>query len=482
MKGLKTILVLGWIICLIAPATIWAQATAQISGTVRDASGAVLPGVQVTGTQVDTGISRTTLSNETGFYVLPNLPLGPYKLEGALPGFRTFAQTGIVLQVGSSPFIDMKMEVGQVAQVVEVQADVASIETRSVGVGTVIDTQRVVDLPLNARQVTDLITLSGLAVRTGSSPGYNMDTGVNISVAGGTSYSVQYNLDGASHLDMYVGTNMPLPFPDALQEFKVVTSAQDASNGGHSAAAVNAVTKSGTNAFHGDAFWFVRNAALNGRDAFAPKNDQLKRNQFGGTVGGALKKDKMFFFVGYQGTTTRQTPLDTTAFVPSIAMRSGDFSAYINPANGCPSAAAVRNIADGSGKLIFALSPAAVEISKRLPQSTDPCGRVSTGNPLHENRLQVPARLDYQLSERQTLFARYMVTRIQTKVPYDIRPNDVLTSTGYGADDTAQSLAFGHTYVFSSKFVNSFHISGNRVGANKLPAKYFSPSDVGIKY
>jgi len=474
-------MIVAAMLCCAGTNVVWAQATAQISGTVRDASGAVLPGVQVTATQTDIGTSRGTLTNETGFYALPNLPLGPYKVEASLVGFRTFAQTGIVLQVGSNPVVDVRMEVGQVAQVVEVQADVATIETRSVGVGTVIETQRVVDLPLNARQVTDLITLSGLAVRTGSSPGYNMDTGVNISVAGGTSYSVQYNLDGASHLDMYVGTNMPLPFPDALQEFKVVTSAQDASSGGHSAAAVNAVTKSGGNQLHGDVFWFLRNAAANARDAFAPKNDQLKRNQFGGTVGGALKKDKMFFFVGYQGTTTRQTPLDTTAFVPSIAMRSGDFSAYINPANGCPSAAAVRNIADGSGKLIFALSPAAVEISKRLPQSTDPCGRVSTGNPLHENRLQVPARLDYQLSERQTLFARYMVTRIQTKVPYDIRPNDVLTSTGYGADDTAQSLAFGHTYVFSPKLVNSVHISGNRVGANKLPAKYFGPADVGIK-
>src|SRR5438132_4927862 len=297
MRWFGAAAVVGCIICLMSPATAWAQATAQISGTVRDASGAVLPGVQVTATQTDTGISRMTLTNETGFYVLPSLPLGRYRVEATLPGFRGFAQTGIVLQVGSTPVIDVKMEIGQVAQAVEVQADVAAIETRSVGVGTVIDTQRVVDLPLNARQVTDLITLSGLAVRTGSSPGYNMDTGVNISVAGGASYSVQYNLDGASHLDTYVGTNMPLPFPDALQEFNVVTSAQDASNGGHSAAAVNAVTKSGTNAFHGDLFWFVRNAALNGRDAFAAKNDQLKRNQFGGTIGGPIKKDKMFFFI-----------------------------------------------------------------------------------------------------------------------------------------------------------------------------------------
>src|SRR5437867_2538164 len=329
----------GLIVCCIGTNGAMAQATAQISGTVRDPSNAVLPSVQVRATQTDTGISRMTVTNETGFYVLPSLPLGSYRLEASLPGFRGFTQTGIVLQVGSSPVVDVKMEVGQVAQVVEVQGDVATIETRSVGVGTVIETQRVVELPLNARQVTDLITLSGLAVRTGSSPGYTMDTGVNISVAGGTSYSVQYNLDGASHLDIYGGTNMPLPFPDALQEFKVITSAQDASSGGHSAAAVNAVTKSGTNALHGDAFWFVRNAAANARDAFAARNDQLKRNQFGGTIGGPIAKDKVFFFVGYHGTTTRQSPSNTTAFVPSFAMRSGDFCSLVNPASCCPSAA-----------------------------------------------------------------------------------------------------------------------------------------------
>src|ERR1051326_1839167 len=272
MKVLSSAAIVGLLICCFT-SNLGAQATAQMSGTVRDESGAVLPGVQVTVTQTDTGVSRSSVSNDTGFYSLPSLPLGPYKVEATLPGFRTFTQMGIVLQVGSNPVIDVRMEVGQVAQVVEVQADAAAIETRSVGVGTVIETQRVLDLPLNARQVTDLITLSGLAVRTGSSPGYNMDTGVNISVAGGTSYSVQYNLDGASHLDMYVGTNMPLPFPDALPEFKVVTSSQDASSGGHSGAAVNSVTKSGTNQFHGDVFWFLRNAVLNARDPFAPKKD-----------------------------------------------------------------------------------------------------------------------------------------------------------------------------------------------------------------
>jgi hypothetical protein len=135
MRGI-VVLGLGMSFCFLNVTPAAAQATAQISGTVRDSSNAVLPGVQVTATQTDTGVSRMTITNETGFFVLPNLLLGPYRLEATLPGFRLFAQTGLVLQVGSSPLIDVKMEVGQVAQAVEVQADVAAIETRTAGVGT----------------------------------------------------------------------------------------------------------------------------------------------------------------------------------------------------------------------------------------------------------------------------------------------------------------------------------------------------------
>src|SRR5437667_12391248 len=466
---------------LIAGVLVFGQAVSQISGTVKDDSGAVVPGVEITVTQTDTGAKRTAMTDETGSYILPNLPLGPYRLEASKEGFRGYLQTGIELPVGSHPVIPVVPGVGQVSESIQVQASPTSVETRSAGVGTVIETQRILDLPLNGRQATDLITLSGLAVQTGAAPQYSMPGGVNISVAGGMSYSIQYNLDGVPHLYTYHCTNMPLPFPDALQEFKLVTSSQDASNGGHSAAAVNSVTKSGTNQFHGDVFWFLRNAAANGRDAFAPKNDQLKRNQFGGVLGGPLKKDKVFFFVGYQGTTTRQTPLAGTAYGPTAAMRAGDCSAYVNPVNGCPSAAAIRNIVAGNGRLTFPLSAAAVNIASRLPQTSDPCGKVATGNPLHENRFQVPARLDYHLNERHSLFVRYLVTKIDTTVPYQLSPNDVLTSSGVGADDMGQSLAFGSTYVFSPTVVNSFRISGNRVGQSKLPAKYFSPADVGVR-
>ena len=457
---------------------VYGQAVSQISGTVKDQSGAAVPGVELTATQIDTGVKRNATADAGGSFVIPNLPLGPYKLEASKTGFRSYVQTGIELQVGSNPEIPVVLGVGDVTAVIEVQANAVQVDTRNIGVGTVIETQRILDLPLNGRQPTDLITLSGLAVQTGTSPSYTMSTGVNISVAGGTSYSVQYNLDGASHLDTYVGTNMPLPFPDALQEFKLTTSSQDASGGGHSGASVDAVTKSGTNAYHGDVFEFFRNSALNARDAFQPRKDGLKRNQFGGVFGGPIKRDKLFFFVGYQGTYTRQNSQSTISYVPTAAELTGNFSPFI--AAGCPGAAGVANSpVVRNGQIVLPLSPAAIKIASYLPQSNNACGQVFSGNPLHENRLQVPVRVDYSLGPKDTLFARYLATRIDTALPFSLSKN-VLSSTGVGTDDLAQSLALGDTHVFSSTIVNSFRISGNRVGARTSGSQTFGPQDVGI--
>ena len=480
MKGLvigsSTVLV----VCVLISGVAWGQATAQISGTIHDASGAVLPGVEITATQTETGIARTTITNETGFYVLPSLPLGPYRLEAALAGFRTFVQTGILLQVNSSIAINATLEVGQVAQSIEIQANAAQVETRSSGVGQVIETQRILDLPLNGRNVTDLVTLSGLAVQTASSRSFGMRTGVLISVAGGTTDGVQYSLDGAPHINMLDGSGMPLPVPDALQEFRLSTSTQDASNGMHSGAAVNAVVKSGTNQFHGDLFEFVRNGAFNGRDAFATKDDGLKRHQFGGVIGGPIKKDKVFFFAGYQGTTIRQTPINSVVFVPTPQMLAGDFTAFASAA--CQNGRAINlrpPFVDNRVSPVL-LSKAALNISSRLPQAFDSCGRYLTGNVLHENDHQIPVRLDYQLGGKQTLFARYMLTKIQIALPYSFAPQDVLTSSGNGSDDQAHSLTLGSTYLISPTMVNSFRLSGNRIRALKPGASIFGPADVGI--
>src|SRR5438094_1786024 len=153
----------GLLIGLLAGPNLWAQATAQIGGTVKDQTGAVLPGVEVAATQTQTGIARTTVTNETGSYVLTNLATGPYRVEATLPGFRTFVQTGIVLQVNSNPVINPVLEVGQVSEQIEVQANAALVETRSQGVGAVMENQRILELPLNGRQVADLIELNGAA-------------------------------------------------------------------------------------------------------------------------------------------------------------------------------------------------------------------------------------------------------------------------------------------------------------------------------
>src|SRR5262245_32061983 len=298
----------------------------QISGRVTDATGAVLPGVEVSVTQTETGLVRSVVTNESGLYTLPRLPVGPYKLDAALSGFRSFAQTGIVLQVNANLVMDAVLQVGEVAQTVEVAANSElQVETRSMTVGTMMERERILELPLSGRKVTDLVVLTGAAVQTGQPPVWGMNTSVNISAAGGRGFSVGYSLDGALHTNRFDGTNMPLPFPDALQEFRVNTGTQDSGTARSSGASVSSVTKSGTNSIHGDAFWYVRNSVFNAQQASAPSKDQLKRNQFGGTVGGPLLKNRLFFFPGYQGTAERTSAVTPTlSNLPTDALSNAD--------------------------------------------------------------------------------------------------------------------------------------------------------------
>src|SRR5437773_2314212 len=410
MKRTNTVLA-GLVILVLYSTAVWAQVTAQISGTVRDQSGAVLPGVEVTATNTGTGVSRNAVTNETGGYVLPNLPIGPYRLETALPGFRTFVQTGIVLQVNTSPVINPVLEVGQVSETVEVQANAALVETRSSGVGQVIENQRILELPLNGRNVVELISLAGAAT-----PGTNVSGGTRdvfnstyVSIAGGVSFGVAYVLDGAMHNNPYSNQALSLPFPDALQEFKVETSATTAQSGVHSSGSVNLVTKSGTNDVHGDLFEFVRNGSFNARNAFATRRDTLKRNQFGGTIGGPITKNKLFFFAGYQGTTIRQDPSDIQGFVPTAAMLAGDFTAFASPAcNGgrqiALKAPFVNNRVDPG-----LYSKPALALSSKLPKTSDPCGRVIYGNQIRSKLNMAVGRIDYQRSEKNSIFGRYLL-------------------------------------------------------------------------
>ena len=437
----------------------------------------------MTATQTATGFKKIAQTDETGAYILVNLPLGPYRLDATKTGFRSYVQTGIELQVGAAPEIPIALAVGQVSDSVKVEANASQIETRSIGVGAVLENQRILELPLNGRQPTDLITLSGASVQTGTSPTYGMRTGALISVAGGGIEGIQYNLDGAPHLNALDGTGMPLPFPDALQEFTLSTSAQDASSSGHSAAVVNAVTKSGSNSFHGDAFEFLRNYSVNARDFFANGQDGLKRNQFGGVIGGPIMKDKLFFFLGYQGTTVRQTPISSVAFVPTAQMLQGDFTTFVSAPcqNGVARTLAAPFGTNGRPNTISPtlLSPAAVNISKRLPNPVNGCGLTLFGAITHENDHQAPLRIDYQLSDKQMLFARYMITQQELAVPYSLSKNPLDEATP-GFDDRAQSLALGETFVINAAMANSVRASVNRIASRKPGADMFGATDVGI--
>src|SRR5438552_5970254 len=355
-------------------------ATAQISGTVKDQSGAVLPGVEITATQTQTGIARNIVTNETGSYVLPSLPTGPYRLEAALPGFRTYVQNGIELQVNSNPVINPVLEVGQVSEQVEVQANASLVETRTSGIGQVVETARILDLPLNGRTVQDLVLSSpatiqnpsGANVAQGTTAVFNRDGAVN--VAGGFNWGIAYTLDGAIHNNAWNGQNISVPFPDALQEFKVETSALSAQNGTHSAGAVSLVTKSGTNAFHGDLFEFVRNGKFNARNPFALARDTLKRNQFGGTIGGPILKNKLFAFGGYQGTRVRSDPSDRLTFVPTAQMLAGDFTTITSPACNAGRTIALRAPFVNSQIDPALFSPIALKVVSLLPKAQDACG------------------------------------------------------------------------------------------------------------
>jgi hypothetical protein len=464
----------------------WAQATAELSGRVTDESGAVLPGVTVTATQTDTGVTRTVVTDASGAWVMPNLPTGPYRLEVSLQGFRTYVQTGLVLQVDARPTINATLAVGSIEETVSVEAAAPIVDVRSAGISAVVEQERIVELPLQGRQVTDLIVLAGAAVETGRPNSRNFQGGVNISVAGGLQFGVAYTLDGAVHNDPQNSASLPLPFPDALQEFRVATSGLGAQSGMRSAASVAAVTKSGTNVMHGNLFEFLRDERFNATSPFAALgpdgtrlDDGLKRNQYGGTVGGPIVRDRLFYFFGYQGTRTRQTPPDLIAFVPTAAMLAGDFTTFASPA--CQG----RQVTLGAG---FAgnrinpaqFSPAALTLAGFLPKTDDPCGQITYSQPDDRDEGQYVGRVDYQHGANRALFGRYVASRDKKPSSYG-KTGNVLATRAPFIDNLAQSLTLGDTTVFGNSMVNALRFAWNRTAVNRDNDPYFDPPSLGIK-
>jgi hypothetical protein len=306
--------------------------TASLTGTVHDAGGGAVPEAKVTVRNTGTETSHTVETNPSGEFLLPRLAVGDYTLTVEKAGVSTYLRAGIVLSVGQAANVDVSLQVGQLTERVQVEANAELVDTRTITNSQLIDRSRINELPLNGRNAQSLLFLSAGTVDLGRNgcvicgqggvyPG-EQTAGVN----GTTRTQVNYQLDGVSHNDTYLNANLPFPNPDSLQEFSLQSGNFSAEYGNAAGGTVNIVTRSGTNQLHGSLFEYVRNGDFNARNFFAPTQDTLKRNQFGGSIGGPILKNKLFFFGTYQETRIRQAPAGAIAFVPTAAERSGDFS------------------------------------------------------------------------------------------------------------------------------------------------------------
>ena len=487
MKRSLSLVTLGVLVTLLTATTAWAQATAQMNGTVSDDTGGVLPGVTVTATQTDQGVTRVAVTDGTGTYVLTNLPTGPYQIEVGLQGFQTYIQTGIVLQVGDSASINVSLGLSTLEETITVEAAAPLVDVQSAGIGEVVSQETIVSLPLQGRNVTDLLVLAGAAVQTGTAGARQMAGGVNISVAGGLSTGVAYSLDGANHNNPLDNRNLPLPFPDALQEFRVATGGLEAGQGMHSGASVSAVTKSGTNRFSGNAFEFLRDARFNSPEHFAPLEDDgtqaddgLNRNQFGGTLGGPIVPNRAFFFGAIQRTRTNRTPTAAEATVPTAAMLAGDFTTFAS--SQCNRRAVTLRAPFVNNMLAPEdFSPAGRAVAARLPSTTDPCGTLRYQREQNDREYQAVGKVDINANANNTFFVRYIITNFQRDGAFANSPDNVLTADIPARDQQSNTTTAGHTLVMGNNAVNGLRFAFNRNTVIRTSTDYFENSDVGIK-
>ncbi len=319
------------LICIVVLTAInvWAQATATIIGMVVDSSGNAIANANVTVTQKETGLKRQVTTGNRGSYVVHSLPVGTYTMAVEVKGFKRKSVTGITLQVNEEPRIDVTLEIGEVTETVTIDSQTPLLQTESASVGQVIDNRYTTQIPLNGRDFSQLILLTpgavtrpgGFDLTTGAASG-SLGSGVAI---GGRDAHNNFTIDGAANNARQFGNVALRPSIDVIQEFKVQTNSYSAEFGQAAFGQITLVTKSGTNQFHGSVFEFLRNDELDARNFFLPKRGQLNRNQFGGTIGGPIIKNRTFFLFNYEGLRERRG-VEAFASVPPESWREGDFS------------------------------------------------------------------------------------------------------------------------------------------------------------
>ena len=317
----------GLLVCLSLGAPLLAQTSGELRGTVKDPSGLVIAGAKVTAKQQGAGVARSTVTDAKGDFVLPAVPVGEYSVEIETEGFKKFVQEHVDVTLGHVIVVDATLEIGSVTQTVTATEAAALVETTSTQLGAVMNSRAVVNLPLNTRDTYELLQLQpGVQSQQGYALFAGSDNAGVVSVNGGRGRANNFSVNGGDANDQFIATPAIQPSPDAIQEFRVLTNTFDAEYGRNSGSVVNVVTKGGTNAIHGDAFEFFRNRDLNTRGFFDSINPQFNQNQFGGTLGGPIKKDRTFFFASIEDRQIVQGLPSDLVTVPTAAVRGGAFS------------------------------------------------------------------------------------------------------------------------------------------------------------
>ncbi len=434
------------------------ETTATIAGQVQDASSAGIAGAKVTARNIQTGLERSVTTSENANYTIPLLPIGTYEVSAEKANFKRVVETGIVLEVDQHARVDFKLPVGAATDSVQVTSDVPLTQTDTSSEGAVIDNVKVVELPLNGRQFYSLALLvPGVAP---SAQGSILSFRGGFNVAGASELNNNFTLNGLDNNNQLLSAPAFRPSVDAIQEFKILTGVFPAEYGRNSGSQVIVTTKSGTNGFHGTAFEFIRNQVLDAENFFTPSNaakPSFKQNQFGGTLGGPIIRNKTFFFASYEGTRSTQQ-ITALTNVPTPAMVTGNFSGIpktiIDPTTGL---AFPGNIIPTSR-----LSPAGLFLAKLYPTPTSatPAGQLPTNNytfnePQQDSLNLGSIRLDHTFSARDSVNVSYNDFEDNTLT----QDNTVCGSRVVpGFDCTVVLLArlggFTETHIFSPTLIN----------------------------
>ena len=465
------------------------DATGRVTGIIVDPSGAVIADAHITVTNVATHISRETSSDGTGFYQILALPIGSYTVFVEHQGFRSATTAESKLEINQTLKIDVKMELGSAAETVTVESSTGTVETINPTLGSTVSERTVQDMPLNGRNALDLALLQpGVLPADNPANGSGGTGGMQFSIGGGRSDSNTFVLDGGLNNDLLDNGVVYNPNPDSIQEFKVLTSNFTAEYGRSAGGIITEVTKSGTNAFHGSAYDFVRNTAFDANNFFSNLNglprQTLHRNQYGGTVGGPIKKDKLFFFLAYQKEQLSEAAASNQVTLPTPAELQGNFS-------GSPNQAAVASFLQANP--FFQPNPALAAQGIINPASIDPVAQAyikanliptaATGSTSFQNALtntpdEWTGKLDYEASPKDhftATFGRILDPQLNPG------PGGI---PGYGSNSTLYSRFFNLAYIrtFSPNILNEFRATGQRSDTlQRVPAaKQPTSAQLGI--